>query len=143
MIPDLNNLLNYKNDRLIARYNRDFPQSKMDADDALTELMKFIWLCHKHQSDRTDYPHQSSYNFNCVIHAEMDDIDNMWHTFLLFTRDYHRFCQDYLDGSFFHHEPMDNQDDVILEDYELELSRYLSYIYDHLGESTLIKWFNP
>jgi hypothetical protein len=31
-------------------------------------------------------------------------IDMMWHTFLLFTRDYARFCRTYF-GFFVHHQP--------------------------------------
>jgi hypothetical protein len=65
----------------------------------------------------------------------------MWHTFLLFTKDYLNFCNNYLDGEFFHHVPLSEPiEDLDINNYELELSRYLSYIYDRLGEETLIKW---
>src|ERR1700680_3721946 len=33
-----------------------------------------------------------------------ESIDSMWHTFLLFTKDYRAFCLDYL-GRFIEHEP--------------------------------------
>lgn len=72
----------------------------------------------------------------------MCDIDNMWHTFLLFTKDYHEFCSNYLGGVFFHHEPIvDMNDNHLDERYEQELTLYLSYIYDNLGEDTLMRWF--
>lgn len=141
-LPDINHLIRYENNKVISRYNQDFPHAKMRADDALTELMKFVWLCCKHKSDRNDNPENNVLNFSCMIHPEMVDIDNMWHTFLLFTKDYHQFCNDYLDGNFFHHEPVIDTDNPMSDEtYEQELTRYLSYIYDNLGEDTLMTWF--
>lgn len=141
-LPDLQQLIHYKNHKLIARYDKDYPNAQMPAEDALGELMKFIWLCMKHKTEKKKQPLNQSLNFYCMIHPEMHDIDNMWHTFLLFTKDYQGFCNDYLGGIFFHHEPItDAQELELTENYEQELTLYLSYIYDNLGENTLIKWF--
>ncbi|KTC76040.1 hypothetical protein Lbir_0109 [Legionella birminghamensis] len=141
-LPDLNDLKCYKNARIISRYNTDYPDAKMQAEEALSELMKFIWLCMKHKSDKKANPNNDSLNFSCLIHSEMAEIDNMWHTFLLFTKDYQHFCQTYLGGIFFHHEPVaDTENNTPNDDYEQELTRYLSYIYDNLGEETVLKWF--
>lgn len=139
---NLNNLINYQNSKIMSRYSLDYPQSKMQAEDALKELMNYVWLCHKHKADKRLHPNDNTLNFSCVIHAEMKDIDNMWHTFLLFTKDYHDFCNNYLNGIFFHHEPIIGTDcHLVDKQYEQELTFYLSYIYDNLGEDTLIKWF--
>lgn len=132
--------MHYKNSHIISRYNKDYPHAAMQAEDALSELMKFIWLCLKHKAEKQLNPSDESLYFSCVIHPEMDDLDKMWHTFLLYTKDYHAFCRDYLGGIFFHHEPLDNSDDDELDEQELTL--YLSYIYDNLGENTLITWFS-
>ena len=104
-----------------------------------------MWLCLKHYTDRTNNPDDKSLWFACTIHPEMEAIDDMWHTFLLFTEDYQKFCQYYLDGNFFHHVPLsDTEQKISKRKYQMELSRYLSYIYDHLGEETLMVWFkNP
>lgn len=141
MSPNLHDLLNYKNTKLLSRYEKDFPYTKINAEEALQELMKYIWLCYKHKADKTIYPCNDSLEFTCVMHAEMKEIDNMWHTFLLFTRDYQQFCQDYLQGEFFHHDPIVETNNMTEEKYEKELSLYLSYVYDNLGEKTLKKWF--
>lgn len=142
MQPNLNQIIKYQNANIITRYIKDYPATTMKPEEALQELMKFIWLCCKHKEDKRKFPDASFLNFSCVIHEEMRDIDNMWHTFLLFTKDYHEFCQTYLDGIFFHHHPISNTKETIFkESYELELNRYLSYIYDNLGKDTLIKWF--
>lgn len=141
--PDLNELIHYQNEKLIYRFAKDYPNATMIAEDALSELMKFIWLCLKHRSDKHNNPTNKQLNFLCIIHPEMGDIDNMWHTFLLFTKDYHEFCNKHLGGIFFHHEPIVTPKANLLDEhYEYELSLYLSYIYDNLGEDTLLRWFS-
>lgn len=54
--PNLIELMHYKNNKIIYRYNKDYPNAKMHAEDALRELMKFIWLCLKHKSDKKVIP---------------------------------------------------------------------------------------
>lgn len=138
----LHRLLEYENDNVLSRYQKEYPDTNMTAKEVFSELMKYIWLCHKHASDKKQYPENESLNFKCVMHIEMEDIDNMWHTFLLFTRDYQKFCNNYLNGNFFHHDPLPSkQQDVSKNKYEEELHRYLSYICENLGEETLVKWF--
>lgn len=56
MHPDLKDLLDYRNHKIITRYNMDYPTAAMQAEEALHELMKFIWLCHKHKTDKLLYP---------------------------------------------------------------------------------------
>jgi hypothetical protein len=139
---DLKQLLNYKNKKVISRYRDEYHTSTTLAKSVFMELLKYFWLCRKHASDKFHFPKNDSLNFTCVIHNEMEDIDNMWHTFLLFTRDYHEFCNDYLNGIFFHHDPLPiKQRSVSKKNYEKELNKYLSYIYENLGEETLVKWF--
>lgn len=140
MQKNINDILVYKNQKVISRYKTDFPGSKLQPEEAFSELMKYIYLCHIHAINKTLHPENESLQFSCVMHTEMSDIDNMWHTFLIFTKDYQEFCQNYL-GSFFHHEPLSDENDVLNDNYEIELTRYLSFIHDNLGEETLITWF--
>lgn len=135
-------VVNYKNANVIARYQRDFEKSYIESEAIFQELMKYIWLCVKHNEERIQCPNNPALQFDCAIHEEMLDIDNMWHTFLLFTQDYYAFCNHYLQGKFFHHEPNLQKEIIFPEKYENELNNYLSYICDHLGEKTLLNWFN-
>ena len=133
MLPELKTLYSYKNEAVMRRYTQDFPHATLSAENAFKELMKFMWLSLKARSDRK--------SFSCAIHQEMTEIDNMWHTFLLFTRDYQTFCNNYL-GEFFHHIPLSNQSKLPSdEEYESELTEYLTYICDNLNEKTLKTWF--
>lgn len=140
-VPSLAKVLSYQNEVVISRYERDYPNSKIPGKTVFTELLKYIWLGCKHSFDCRLNPTDETLHFNCTVHKEMKEIDNMWHTFLLFTREYQRFCHEYLEGVFFHHEPATKRVKPTKEKYELELSRYLSYIYDHLGGETVIAWF--
>lgn len=136
----LSQWLQYKNQSVFDRYQKDYPQSKMPPEEAFCELIKYMWLCHQHRNDKLKC-HDSVLDFTCVMHIEMREIDQMWHTFLLFTKDYYEFCMKYI-GEFFHHHPLNDEDkNISTEKYKIELQRYLIYIYDKLGEQTLIKWF--
>lgn len=133
MLPALETVLGYKNKAVLERYKKDFPTSVLSGEILFREMLKFMWLSLKARAERK--------NFLCVMHEEMLEIDNMWHTFLLFTRDYHTFCEEYL-GEFFHHSPHVGQDKPPSdEEYASELTEYLTYINDNLGEETLKVWF--
>jgi hypothetical protein len=142
MLPDLADVLQYKNSYVLDRYQSDFPHAILPAQDALTELLKYMWICLKHRADKHENPNNRALQFTCLMHAEMLDIDHMWHTFLLFTEDYQTFCRRYLHIDFFHHHPLvKNSEHVSGSEYERELGCYLSYIYDHLGQETVAAWF--
>lgn len=140
MLPNLEDLLGYKNPRIVARYKKDHPDNQLIAEDALQEVLKYFWLCEKHREDQKANPEDESLDFAPVVHVEMREMDDMWHTFILFTKDYMEFCNQFF-GHFIHHNPAEEEAVFEAEKVEIELTRYLSYIYDHLGEDTLVKWF--
>jgi hypothetical protein len=45
--------------------------------------------------------------FSALKEVTSDPIDRMWHTFLLFTKDYKKFCEENL-GVFINHEPFEH-----------------------------------
>lgn len=142
MLLDLAQVTSYHNGNVLARYQRDYPHATLTAEQALNEFLKFVWLYHQHQNDLLHSPNDPSLAFDCAIHSEMQEIDNMWHTFLLFTKDYHKFCQEYLHGQFFHHVPNTHfAKDVNASEFEKNLALFLGYVYDKLGEETLLTWF--
>ena len=68
----------------------------------------------------------------------------MWHTFLLFTRDYADFCARYF-GFFLHHAPADEDEDVAPVDddtYRATLERQYAFVCDVLGPDTLTAWYD-
>lgn len=140
MIVPFHQLLKYQNSSVLNRYKKDYPNNILSPEEAFTELLKFLWLCNKHKHDQRVSP-EEKLNFQCVIHYEMSEIDDMWHTFLLFTKDYMEFCNQYF-KKYIHHAPFTDSDVVPSEEQlTIHLTRYLSYIHDNLGEKTLAKWF--
>lgn len=141
MLPELNDLLSYKSSDVLNRYHKDYPNNNLKPEEAFVELMKYFWLVNKHEIDLQLNPNKKHLQFECSMHVEMKEIDDMWHTFLLFTREYKDFCQQYFE-KFIDHAPNVGTDSVSANEFKTDLSRYLSYIYDNLGEETVRKWFH-
>lgn len=141
MPVELTELLTYHHPHVLKRYQQDYPNNRLTAEEALQELLKFLWLSQKLQHDRQHAPDNPALHFHSTMHEEMQEIDDMWHTFILFTQDYSDFCQRFF-GEYLHHAPVTDDLPMLSEqEYQTSLENYLSYIYDHLGEETVVKWF--
>lgn len=141
MLPSLAILNNYRNQQVLNRYENEHPNNKLNSEEAFSELLKYFWLSQKHKKARKESPHDKHLNFTCVVHTEMKEMDDMWHTFLLFTKDYMDFCHNYF-GEYIHHYPAKENEALQNDKFEREFNQYLSYIYDNLGEDTLNVWFH-
>lgn len=139
-LTNLDKVLKYKNRYVIERYKKDYPDNQMPGKQAWQELLKYLWLTQKHAIDLAAAPKKKSLQFVVAMHYEMDEIDDMWHTFILFTKDYAAFCDKYF-GHFIHHSPNTEKNPPSKTAFKADFERYLSYIYDELGEETLITWF--
>src|SRR5688572_4999841 len=102
-LPELNTLLQYKNSAVIKRFQKKYPDFHNTAERIFLDMLRFLWLCQKHKED-TLKKNPESEGFHCEMHKEMIMIDEMWHTFILATKDYAQFCDDYF-GTFIHHVP--------------------------------------
>ena len=129
------------NPLIIERDRTDYPNYKLPAKIAFTELMKFFYLCDLHKKESIKLPDCKNLAFQCVMHEEMKEIDDMWHTFILLTQSYADFCQKYF-GYFIHHTPNANEKQKDKKTFKIEMQKYLSFIYDELGEKFLKIWFS-
>jgi len=120
-LPELNNLLAYENPAVLKLYVQNYPANKLSAPAAS--------------------PEDPSIPPRCIMLRSMREIDEMWHEFILFTKDYTQFCQLYF-GEYLHHLPniFDNMP-ISREAETAEITILLPYIYDHLGEETMHVWF--
>ena len=75
--------------KVTARYAKDGNVSLESAEETLLELKRWFTLCALHPEK---------------TYATGGQVDAMWHTFILFTKYYARFCQD-IAGAFIHHSP--------------------------------------
>lgn len=140
-LPTLNELLEYQNPAVLKLYIQNYPNNKLDAETAFRETLKYLWLAQKHQFDLRDQPENASIPKRCVMLFSMQEIDQMWHEFILFTSDYTKFCEKYF-GVYMHHLPniFDNMP-VSIDDEREDITVLLPYIYDQLGEETMRIWF--
>lgn len=141
MIPALELLLTFRHQGSIRTYMRTYGVDEFTANELFTDMLKYLWVSSKHRYELTQNPDESSLQFNFVMHQEMRDIDNMWHGFILYTHDYTTFCDRYF-GGYLHHVP-DVAEGVTpsVDDFAADMANYLSYVYDHLGEATVLRWF--
>jgi len=86
--PVLPVLASYQNAAVIARFARDYNRSPQEAEQCFEELKNFL----------------AEVAFAGPVEPPSKDVDHMWHTFLLFTRDYAEFCKKCF-GKFIHHVP--------------------------------------
>ncbi len=134
-ITDLRRVLTYENQRVINKFRTIFPVSMEEARDLFSELKKWLWLCARHKREQMEATIQDSRPL--VIHVGMVIIDELWHTFILHTQEYADFCERYL-GFFIHHSPGSPDFQPMSE---TETRNQLSYIWDSLGEESVMKWY--
>jgi len=75
---------------IIQRYQKDYGVSLKTALEHERELKRFLIISAENHPD--------------ILGMFSPEVDNLWHTFLLFTKEYHKFCYDIL-GQFMHHVP--------------------------------------
>lgn len=82
--------------KVLAKHIEDYSVSPDTANEILVELKRWLTLCVLHPEN---------------AYATGGKVDEMWHTFILFTKDYARFCHD-IAGAFIHHAPETGSDDI-------------------------------
>jgi hypothetical protein len=90
MTISLNAVMAYKNPALVARLQEKHHLSKEDAEMLFDDTKRFLYLL--------------ATSGKRLSPTKM--IDEGWHNFILFTKDYATFCKRYL-GRFIHHTPVD------------------------------------
>lgn len=142
MLPQLEELLQYEHPMVVRSYVRTHGASEEKAGQLFQDMLLYLWIAHKHSLERRESPQEDRLNFSFVMHQEMRDIDNMWHNFILYTKDYTEFCHRYFD-TYLHHEPdvAERTSGQSNQEFSTAMERYLSYVYDRLGEATVRRWF--
>jgi hypothetical protein len=140
-LPILSELLLYKNPTVIKRFRANYPHQAEEAELLFEQVLKYLWLCTKHEQELSESPNASHLQFLPMMHQEMRNIDHMWHELILLTVDYQAFCEKYF-GCFIHHIPdLADKIEYSEESFTQELQLFLSYVYEQLGEETLVSWF--
>lgn len=135
-----NSIINYKNEDVIERFIDKYNIDENEALSIFEETKKWLWLCHMGAIGEK--------KFSFIIDDSLLIIDEMWHNFILFTKEYNDFCINNF-GYYMHHQPTTKQDkndwqkDPVkgLKEYKKKLQGQYEKVYDLLGESTLNKWY--
>jgi hypothetical protein len=145
-VRSLDETLRYENDEVVHRYAVDHGVTKDDAEEIFLETKRWLWLC---ATEMAAKPGQKVDRIPLLSEARV--LDLMWHTFLLFTRDYMEFCHTHF-GFYLHHQPRlrvekEAWDERVAADREgavAERRKTLREAYeivcDRLGQQTLKKW---
>ena len=147
LIP-LEQILSDWNTEVVYRFCDDFGVPQSDAEDIFRETLRWLWLCahriHDYQQGKVETPRMP-------LASQAQVIDLMWHTFLLFSKDYSEFC-DRNFGFFIHHFPLSRADKEQLAQEQVtdpeefkekrlaQLKPVYEYIYDILGPDILVRW---
>lgn len=138
-IAPLKTVLNYSNEAVIERFMSEYGLARAEALKIFKDLLRWLWLNALHSIELTQGV--SNIPSWLGIRAEQMVIDEMWHVFLLYTDEYHAFCQKYF-GFPIGHSPNDNANEVLSErELETYLLSYLTYVEQHLGPDTVFRWF--
>lgn len=136
----LEKALSYQNDDIVYKFLEQYDISFDEANDIFLETKKWLWLCGQPTTEKL---HMSE---------SLWILDEMWHNFVLFTREYTNYCHDCF-GKYIHHAPTpqsekeqrkkqyeQNPTDAIEKQAQSQRQQY-TLIYDKLGQATLLKWF--
>lgn len=139
----------YENHEFVRTLERKLSFSPTDAAELFKDLKHYLWLSALLIVEKTEGRTHLS---QLKIDEDLLRLDEAWHLFLQFTRDYQDFCQTYF-GFFLHHVPVTtleiesrreafSRDPVALEAREkAEFREMLSWIYDHAGRETVERWY--
>jgi len=134
----LTKLLSFTDKNVISRFRDTYDISETEAQDILSETLKFIHI--------SQIP-------GVFISDDLLILDEMWHNLILFTPLYHEFSLEYMNIPYLHHIPAtkvekDQHNENIRTNYNevkkkqlKKLEVLLSATYNHLGEETVEKWF--
>ena len=136
--------LECENEELIIEGFMDrYEVSLEEAVDIFNETKKWLWLASK--NDELETP--------LFIDQPLLILDEMWHTFILHTKQYYKFCLRHF-NRMIHHEPtpssfkekmnqrMLTEPTKVVKEHEEKLKTQYGSIYDHLGPETLVKWYD-
>ncbi|MCA8273498.1 hypothetical protein LGN17_13390 [Burkholderia sp. AU30280] len=135
-------LARYEHEGVIGKFRDEWDVEEVEAIDIFSETKKFLFV--------------SEYAQKQCVEFEVDEpilmIDKMWHHFILFTKDYEKFCHHFF-GKTLHHIPFCSahlaqkikklvQSGTTLKDHNrARLEQQLNFIGSTFGDETLRKWY--
>lgn len=139
----LEQTLKYQNPELKKRIRKSLGGSHQKINMVYRDVLRWLWLCAKLRSEARDNAWLSKNLTAMRMPSSWLPIDIGWHEFILCTRQYSNFCDQYLDG-YIHHGPaklhsktLESQGEDFSSDY---LEVYYSFIGNNIGYKRLNQW---
>jgi hypothetical protein len=141
----LEEVMQYNNEAVVLRFMETWDLPRANADDLFEQMNKWLWL-NAVTATMADAP-------RLAISPSTKLLDEMWHTFILFTVDYVSYCDRYF-GRYLHHRPTPQSEytsaiasyerdpQAHMQAIETIFARQYELVYDLLGEATLVKWYD-
>lgn len=145
MKQKLAEVLQYRNDDIVERFQETWDLPIDECQELFVDMLRWLWLAVAANEQPQPVP--------LAISQSTKLIDEMWHTFILFTKEYHEFCDKYF-GRYVHHDPTtrseydrtireyESNPDAVIEGNKIFFARQYEFIYDVLEEETLVKWYD-
>ena len=103
MIRPLKDILSYKNPHVLKACRKLYTYYDLNEEEStqiFEDLLRFLWLNATANQRKEENPTWDAPDIS--IASSMLIIDQFWHTFIMNTRDYMDFCEQYL-GHYIHH----------------------------------------
>ncbi len=148
--PSLEAVALHENTKVVTGFMKSFAISFEEAAEIFDQVKKMLWLINE-----MEFEGLKNENRMFSIDSSLLVIDEMWHTFILFTRDYRKFCFDHF-GYFIDHVPTVGTESEVIERFA-ELSALgedernarimdekrwqYTYVFQKLGKDCFLKWY--
>ncbi|HEY2732678.1 MAG TPA: hypothetical protein VGI70_01770 [Polyangiales bacterium] len=131
----LREVLAYRNDEVVARFCKMWPVPRPQARRVFGDLLRYLWIA------------SSGEPLTPVL-----IVDEMWHAFVVYTRDYAAFCDRYF-GRMIHHEPTRFAEERAWNrlvrrspararaSLAKTLEREVALVADRLGKAVMLRWY--
>lgn len=130
MNPDLLLLLQYENMPVVSHFCHHHPEFSITESKVLfKDLLAWMWLSRQ----------RSAQGKKTYLFGPLRPMDELWHTFILHTRDYTHFSITYF-GDYFHHEVEPPGFEHTVEDDEL--TDFLQDCFTYLGSNWVERQFS-
>jgi hypothetical protein len=128
--PALEAVLAYRNPDVIDRFCDVWDVERAEAQLVFSDMLRFLWLVGR-VDDKTIAP--------------VPIVDEMWHTFLMFTKPYLDWSQKTF-GYMLHHIPTTEREKRASArqseaQHAKQVERVMAMVYDHLGEKVALRWY--
>ena len=94
----LDEILAYENEAVVRGFTERLRLDVDEARDIFRETLKWLYLCATVERDAKRLRRRYKHFRGLIVTDALLVLDEMWHTFILFTVDYRRFCERYLGG---------------------------------------------